>query len=132
MIATAIKLAGQHGGTVEALHVVKVPLDLALDAELSDREEASEAALAEAKLLGAENGVEVIVTSVRSRSIGRAIADRARDTGADVIVVGSAPRWRRQARFFSPTVDYLLRTAPCEVLIVAFPQNVMDEELAAT
>jgi nucleotide-binding universal stress UspA family protein len=68
---------------------------------------------------------------MRARSIGRAIADRARETNADVIVVGSAPRWRRQARFFSPTVDFLLRTAPCEVLIVAFPQNVMDEELAA-
>jgi hypothetical protein len=25
-----------------------------------------------------------------------------------------------------------LRRAPCEVLIVAFPQTVMDEELAAT
>jgi hypothetical protein len=26
----------------------------------------------------------------------------------------------------------VLRKAPCEVLIVAFPQSVMDEELAAT
>jgi hypothetical protein len=26
----------------------------------------------------------------------------------------------------------VLRKAPCEVLIVAFPQTVMDEELAAT
>jgi hypothetical protein len=25
-----------------------------------------------------------------------------------------------------------LRTAPCEVLIVAFPQRVLDEETAAT
>ena len=32
----------------------------------------------------------------------------------------------------SPTVDYVLRRAPCEVLIVAFPQSVLDEELAAT
>ena len=48
------------------------------------------------------------------------------------VVLGSAPRWRRQSRFFSPTVDYVLRKAPCEVLIVAFPQSVMDEELAAT
>jgi len=51
---------------------------------------------------------------------------------ADLIMLGSAPRWRRQARFFSPTVDYVLRKAPCEVLIVAFPQSVLDEELAAT
>ena len=41
--------------------------------------------------------------------------------------MGSAPRWRRQSRFFSPTVDHVLRKAPCEVLIVAFPQGVLEE-----
>jgi APA family basic amino acid/polyamine antiporter len=132
MLATAIKLASQHGAAVEALHVVRVPLDKAIDAEMLEEEERAEAALAEAKILGAENGVDVVGTTVRARSIGRAIVDHARATGADVIVVGSSPRWRRQSRFFSPTVDYLLRTAPCEVLIVAFPQSVVDEELAAT
>jgi nucleotide-binding universal stress UspA family protein len=43
-------------------------------------------------------------------------------------VVGSAPRWRRQSRFFSPTVEYVLRKAPCEVLVVAFPEGVMEED----
>jgi nucleotide-binding universal stress UspA family protein len=69
---------------------------------------------------------------VRARAIGAAICDRAVEVDADLIVLGSAPRWRRQSRFFSPTVDYVLRRAPCEVLIVAFPQSVMDEELAAS
>jgi nucleotide-binding universal stress UspA family protein len=132
MIATAVKLASQHDAAVEALHVIRVPLDLPMDADMVDEEERAEASLAEAKLLGAENGVEVIGTTIRARAIGRAIVDHARETGADLIVVGSSPRWRRQSRFFSPTVEYLLRTAPCEVLIVAFPQNVVDEELAAT
>ena len=70
--------------------------------------------------------------TVRARAIGNAIVARAEEIDADLIVLGSAPRWRRQSRFFSPTVDYVLRRAPCEVLIVAFPQSVMDEELAAT
>ncbi len=132
MLATAIKLAGEHGAVVEALHVVRVPLEHALDAELLDEEERAEAALAEARLLGAEHGIDVVVTTLRARSIGRAIVDHARATKADLIVVGSSPRWRRQSRFFSPTVDYLLRNAPSEVLIVAFPQRVLDEEVAAT
>ena len=132
MLATAIKLAGEHGAVVEALHVVRVPLEHGLDAELREQEELAEAALAEAKLLGTENGIDVVVTTVRARAIGRAIIDHARTTRADLIVVGSSPRWRRQSRFFSPTVDYVLRSASCEVLIVAFPQRVLDEELAAT
>jgi APA family basic amino acid/polyamine antiporter len=132
MLATAIKLASEDGATVEALHVISVSLDRPLDAQMIDEEERAEASIAEAKLLGADHGVEVIGVIVRARTIGQAIVERARETAADLIVLGSAPRWRRQSRFFSPTVDYVLRKAPCEVLIVAFPQSVMDEELAAT
>ena len=130
MLATAIRLAGEHGASVEALHVIKVPLDLPIDAELSREEERAAASLAEAVLLGSEQRVEVVGTTVRARAIGRAIVDHAAERRCDLIVVGSSPRWRRQSRFFSPTVDYLLRTAPCEVLIVAFPQQVVDEETA--
>ena len=81
-----------------------------------------------------EEGWDVVVvegTTVRARAIGNAIVERAIEVNADLIVLGSAPRWRRQSRFFSPTVDYVLRKAPCEVLIVAFPQTVLDEELEA-
>jgi len=132
MAATAVKRAGEHGAAVEALHVIEVPLDRELDAAMIDEEERAEASLAEAKLLGNELGVEVIGTTLRARAIGKAIVERARQTNTDLIVLGSSPRWRRQSRFFSPTVDYVLRRAPCEVLIVAFPQRVLDEELAAT
>jgi APA family basic amino acid/polyamine antiporter len=132
MLATAIRLASDHGAEVQALHVIRVPLEQPLECELVDAEERAEASLAEAKLLGAEHGVMVEGTTVRARAIGHAIVARAEAVGADLIVLGSAPRWRRQSRFFSPTVDYVLRRAPCEVLIVAFPQSVMDEELAAT
>jgi APA family basic amino acid/polyamine antiporter len=132
MLATAVRLATEHDATVEALHVIRVPLEQALDAPMIEREERADASLAEAKLLGAEHGVTVEGTTVRARSIGMAIIEHALEVDADLIVLGSAPRWRRQARFFSPTVDYVLRKAPCEVLIVAFPQSVYDEELAVT
>jgi len=64
---------------------------------------------------------------VRARSIGHAIVDEAASRSVDVIVLGSSPRWRRQSRFFSPTVDFVLRNAPCEVLVVAFPDGVFEE-----
>jgi basic amino acid/polyamine antiporter, APA family len=132
MLATAIKLASDHDAEVQALHVIRVPLEQALEGEMVDEEERAEASIAEAKLLGAEHDVLVEGVTIRARAIGHAIVACAEATGADLIVLGSAPRWRRQSRFFSPTVDYVLRKAPCEVLIVAFPQSVMDEELAAT
>jgi basic amino acid/polyamine antiporter, APA family len=128
MIATAVKLARDRDAHVEALFVIRVPLDKPLDAELDDQEESAAASLAEARLLGADNSVDVQVETIRARSIGDAIVDEAKRRGSDLIVVGSAPRWRRQSRFFSPTVEYVLRKAPCEVLVVAFPEGVMEEE----
>jgi APA family basic amino acid/polyamine antiporter len=132
MLATAIRLASDHDAEVQALHVIRVPLEQPLEGEMLDEEERAEASIAEAKLLGAEHDVIVEGVTIRARAIGHAIVARAEEVGSDLIVLGSAPRWRRQSRFFSPTVDYVLRRAPCEVLIVAFPQSVMDEELAAT
>ena len=128
MLATAVKLAQERNASVEALHVIRVPLELPLDAELTDEEERAEASIAEAKLLGADHGVTVEGKTVRARSIGQAIVQEAADRSADLIVLGSAPRWRRQSRFFSPTVEYVLRKAPCEVLVVAFPEGVMEED----
>jgi APA family basic amino acid/polyamine antiporter len=130
MVATAVKLAQERGARVDALHVIKVPLDLPLDAPLDDEEARAEESIDEARALGADHDVEVRGVVVRSRAIGDAIVKAAQDTGADLIVLGSAPRWRRQSRFFSPTVDYVLKKAPCEVLIVAFPQGVLEEEVA--
>ena len=127
MVATAVKLAQERGAAVVALHVIRVPLDQPLDAELYDQEERAAASLAEAAALGADHGVTVEGRSIRARSIGDAIVQATEETGADLIVLGSAPKWRRQSRFFSPTVDYVLRKAPAEVLVVAFPQGVLEE-----
>src|SRR6266567_2871317 len=128
MVATAVKLAQESGASVWALHVVRVPMDRPLDEELADEEESAAAALAEAQLLGSDHGVEVKGKTVRARSIGAAIVEQAKELGVDLIVVGSAPKWRRQSRFFSPTVEYVLKKAPCEVLVVAFPQGVLEED----
>jgi APA family basic amino acid/polyamine antiporter len=128
VLATAIKLAEEQGATVSALHVIAVPLDKPLDAEMIEAEERAEASLAEAKLLAAEHGVTVEGRIVRARAIGEAIADEAQRENVDLIVMGSSPRWRRQSRFFSPTVDYVLRHAPCEVMVIAYPQGVLEEE----
>ena len=127
MIATAIALAKERQANLDALYVIRVGLAHDLDAELQDQEEAAVASLAEAQLLGSENGIEVNPVTVRSRSIGQAIVAEAALRGSDLIVLGSSARWRRQSTFFSPTVDYVLRNAPCEVLVVAFPQGVLDE-----
>ena len=129
MVATAVALAKDRDARVDALFVIVVPLEYPIDAPLLDLEEQAAASLAEAALLGEENDVSVDAIAVRARSIGQAILEQAGARKSDLIVLGSSPRWRRQSQFFSPTVDYVLRSAPCEVLVVAFPQGVLEDVL---
>ena len=102
-MATAVALAKERDASVDALFVILVPLEQALDAPLHDLEEQAAASLAEAALLGEENGVRGRADHrpVRARSARRSSSRRpTRD--ADLIVLGSSPRWRRQSAFFSP------------------------------
>jgi APA family basic amino acid/polyamine antiporter len=128
VLATAVKLAQEHGARVEATHVIRVPMDRALEGPL-EVEEARRAleAVEEARELGAELGVDIEGEVIRARSIGEAIVEKAREDDVDLVVLGSAPRWRRQSRFFSPTVDYVLRHAPCQVMVVAYPEGVLED-----
>jgi APA family basic amino acid/polyamine antiporter len=127
MVATAIALAKERGAEIEAITVVRVPRQYQLEGPLPEDVAARvDASLEEARLLGEDHGVEVRTGVVRARSIGHAILEEARSREADLIVLGSSPKWRRQSRFFSPTVDFVLRRAPCEVLVVAFPEGVFE------
>ncbi len=127
VLATAIRLAEEQGSVVRVLHGISVPLEYPLDAELPDAEERAGASLDEARELAAEHGIEIETHTVRTRALGEAIVEEARTWGADLIIMGSAPRWRRQSRFFSPTVDHVLRKAPSEVMVIVYPQGVLEE-----
>ena len=129
VLATAIKLAEERGAEVRVLHVVRVPLSLSLDC-VSDEEDEARAleAVEDAREIAEEHGVEVEARVVRARSLSEAIVAEAVAVDADVILMGSAPRWRDQSRFFSPTVDEVLRHAACEVMVVTYPEGVLSDD----
>ncbi len=126
VLATAMKLAEEREAEVRVLCVVKVPLSQPLDAVSDEDEARARAALEEVREIAEEQGVELRARLVRARSLSEAIIAEAHDVDADVIVLGSAPRWRSHKRFFSPTVDEVLRGAPCEVMVVTYPEGVLQ------
>ena len=90
--------------------------------------------LAEAKAIGDLYGVNVAARIVRARAAGAAIVDET-DRARTEIIVLRAPRKQRlgkRAAIFGKTVDYVLKKAPSEVLIVAFPQGVLEGDGSAT
>jgi APA family basic amino acid/polyamine antiporter len=128
VLATALRLAEERSASVHVLTVVRVPLSRPLEGEVGDEQERGREALEEAEEIAAEHGVAVTGQVVRARSLSEAIIDEARAIGADLIVMGSAARWRSQSRFFSPTVDEVLRGAPCDVMVVTYPPGVLEVE----
>jgi basic amino acid/polyamine antiporter, APA family len=131
VLATAMRLAEQSGGSVRAIHVLKVPMSAPLDADLGDVDQAALEVVEEARETGREEGVRVEGMVIRARSRSEAIVEEAEKVGADLIMMGSSPRWRSQSRFFSPLVDEVLRRAPCEVMVVTYPEGVLEAAVGA-
>ena len=127
VLATAIRLAEERGADVRVLCVVKVPLAQSLEAVVGEEEARARETMDEVGEIAEEQGVELQSHLVRARSLSEAIITEAEDIGADLIVLGSAPRWRTHRRFFSPTVDQVLRGAPCEVMVVTYPEGVLPD-----
>jgi APA family basic amino acid/polyamine antiporter len=118
----AARLAAERGARIAAVTAIELPLELPLDAELPDEERRANEVLDEARAIGELYGVDVVGRIVRTRNAGRAIVDEADRRNSEIIVMG-APRGRGslRRRVFGDTVDFVLRHAPCRVMVAARP-----------
>ncbi len=117
----ACRLAAERGATIVALRVIVVPLEQPLDASLPEQEQLADRLLDEAHDIGDLYGVRVVERVVRARNAGRAIVDEAGRRNSEIIVMG-APRLVHRTRLsaiFGKTVDFVLRQAPCRVMVGA-------------
>jgi APA family basic amino acid/polyamine antiporter len=121
----ACRLATERGASIVPLTVIEVPLELPLDAELPPGlEDKANDLLDEARAIGDAYGVDVIPRLVRARRPGPAIVEEAGRRHSEIIVMG-APRRdvrKRSGRVFGDTVDYVLKNAPCRVMVAAAPK----------
>ena len=116
-VEVAARLATERAGRIVLLRVIVVPLELPLDADLTEELAEADRILEEARAVAAPYGVRVTERVVRARHAGRAIVDEAERRVSEIIVLG-APRGRHRA-IFGHTVDYVLKHAPCRVMVAA-------------
>jgi APA family basic amino acid/polyamine antiporter len=149
IVATAGRLAAaeqeESGGSDDQTHlglvyVIEVPLTMPLDAELPAEVEAeARRALQRASDVGEEyEDVNVTTEVVRARGIGPGIVEAARRNGAEAIVIGGEPpnKIKGGARLggigaakpaeIGAATEYVLKKAPCRVLLTA-PPDVVSE-----
>jgi basic amino acid/polyamine antiporter, APA family len=123
-LVAAARLASERRARIVILHVLEVPLDQLLDADLPERQEAADQILDEAQtLLETYAGVQITSRLERARSAGPAIVAEAARREAEVVILG-APRTKVTGGkpIFGRTVDYVLRNAPTRVAVVAGKQ----------
>jgi APA family basic amino acid/polyamine antiporter len=115
----ACRLATERRARVAAIAVVEIPLELPLDAEMAQAEAQANQLLDYARTIGDSYGVDVVGRIVRDRSAGRAIVREAEQRNSEIIVMGAPRRRRTHAPIFGGTTDYVLKHAPCRVMVVA-------------
>jgi nucleotide-binding universal stress UspA family protein len=117
----ACRLASEHGAVVVALAAVELPLELPLQVHVDEAEAEARTLVGRAEAVGDAYGLPLVGRVVRARSAAEAIVEEARQLDAEVVVVGTRLRRRRHSLRYGPTVEHVLRNAPCRVLVVADP-----------
>ncbi len=144
IVATAGRLAAAEqeeadgemaDSRLDLVYVIDVPLTLPLDAELPPaREEEARRALERAREVAEEyEDVEVGTETVRARQVGAGIVEAARRSEAEAIVIGGEDPTKirggaviggigaaKPAEVGAAT-EYVLKKAPCRVLLTAPP-----------
>src|SRR5262249_40250527 len=104
-------------GRIVLLRVIVVPLELPLDADLSEQLAEADRLLDDARAIAEPYGVRVVERVVRARNAGRAGVDEAERRGSGIIGLG-ARRGQHRA-IFGGTVDFVLKNAPSRVMVAA-------------
>lgn len=121
---------------MEVVYVIEVPLTLPLDAKLPrEKEEQARRALERAREVGEEyEDVEVSTDVIRARKVGAGILEAARRSNPEAIVIGGEPPTKirggatiggigaAKPEEIGAATEYVLKKAPCRVLLTAPPE----------
>jgi len=116
-VALACDLARRSKGRVYVVHVIEVKRALPLDAEMDSEATGGEQTLARAEEVAREQGFDVDGEILQARDAGHAIVDEAVERGVDLIILGSEFHQPFGEFQLGRVIQYVLRSAPCEVWV---------------
>jgi len=118
-LVAAARLAAERRATIAVINVLETPLAVTEEERFPGLEREANETLDRAQALVESYGVRAVGRLIRGvpGSAGEKIVEDASRRNADLIVLGEPRAGRR--RGFGRTVDYVLREAPCPVLVAA-------------
>lgn len=119
----ACTIAKRTRGKVHVVHVIEVKRALPLDADLTEEAQRGEDILTQAEEVARRQDFEVEGDLLQARDAGHAIVDEAMERGADSIIIG-VPFNRPFGEFeLSRVPAHVLRSAPCQVVLLRLPAD---------
>ena len=132
MMVLACQLATEKKSSVDGLYVIEVPLNLPMDARLTEERRKAGRVLASAALVAQSFKVGFTPHVVTARQAGKAVVEQAAARRSEVIIIGVTRKRRIGNLVFGKTADYVLDHAPCEVLLNLVPKGYPTEGSSAT
>jgi nucleotide-binding universal stress UspA family protein len=116
------KISHKSNTYITLVFVVEVAQSMPIDAELPAEIERGEKVLRDAEIfaahcVGGRRGA-ISTELIQARSAGAAIVDEALEHRANAIMLGTSVRKKFGQLSTGETVDYVLRNAPCEVIVI--------------
>ena len=108
-------------GRVYALYVIDVPQQFPVDAELPEETARAEEVLRRVEESLHARKCEVTAEFLQARDIGPAVVTEAVEREVDLILLGMPYRRRHGLFSMGDAVPYILRSAPCPVLVLREP-----------
>ncbi len=138
IVALAAQMVRSRTGNVELLVALEVPFTLPLDARVEDDEKDALEILDRAESVAKQSITVMNKRIVKARNAGPAIVREAEMQTVDLILMANTPSHvRGNVQHIHPAVDYVMKNAPCEVLVLSQGhvdaiQNRLEAENAST
>ncbi len=120
-IRLACRLARKNRAKIRAVYVITLKRSLPLDAEIEPEIRKAEGILDHMERVAEEEDYEVDTELLQAREAGLTIVDEAVEQQVDLILMGVKYKKRFGQFSLGDTVPYVLKNAPCRVMLYHQP-----------
>ena len=120
-IRLACQLARKNKTKIWAVYVITIKRSLPLDADIAPEIRRAEDILNHMESIAEEEDCEIETDLLQARDAGPAIVDEAVERGVNLILMGVAYKRRFGQFSLGSVVPYILRNAPCHVILYHQP-----------
>tara|TARA_Y100000741_G_C17991016_1_gene452038 strand:+ start:47 stop:469 length:423 start_codon:yes stop_codon:yes gene_type:complete len=116
MIQNASEIIRNHGGVLYLIYVIKMKMDVSVDAEVENLVEEGENYLDEATQTAKLPRSSVETQLLQSRDIGSAIIYESNLINPDIIYLGQNKNYDYEKFFLDEDIKYIFENANCDVV----------------